>query len=215
VLEVRTARADELDAAGDLVADVYVAEGWSTQEAYTAELRDARTRAAHADLLVAVEDGQVLGTVTVVLEGGPYAENYSPGDAVIRMLATAPEARGKGVGSALMDEAVRRARAAGKSAVRLATQPGMATAQRLYERMGFVRTTERDWSPFPELCLLTHWLPLVFCGLCGEPGIHDACARRLELEPPRYCTQCRRRMVVQVHPTGWSARCVEHGTIES
>ena len=23
------------------------------------------------------------------------------------------------------------------------------------------------------------------------------------------------RMVVQVHPTGWSARCVEHGTVTS
>jgi ribosomal protein S18 acetylase RimI-like enzyme len=212
-LEVRTARADELDAAGDLVADVYVAEGWSTQEAYTAELRDARTRAAHADVLVAVEDGQVVGTVTLVLEGGPYAEGYESGDAVIRMLATAPAARGKGIASALMGEAVRRAREAGKSAVRLATQPGMHAAQHLYERMGFVRTTERDWSPAPALCLLTYWLPLRYCGLCGEPGTHPDCDRRLELEPPRYCTQCRRRMVVQVHPTGWSARCVEHGSI--
>jgi hypothetical protein len=33
----------------------------------------------------------------------------------------------------------------------------------------------------------------------------------LELEPPRYCTQCGRRMKVQVVPTGWSAACVEHG----
>ena len=27
--------------------------------------------------------------------------------------------------------------------------------------------------------------------------------------------KCGRRMVVQVTPTGWSARCVEHGTINS
>ena len=39
------------------------------------------------------------------------------------------------------------------------------------------------------------------------------CAVGLRLEPPRYCTQCHRRMVVQVTPGGWSARCVEHGTL--
>ncbi len=60
-----------------------------------------------------------------------------------------------------------------------------------------------------------------YCGHCGEavgaPDArdHERCAARLELEPPRYCGQCHRRMVVQVVPTGWSAKCVEHGTIAS
>jgi hypothetical protein len=52
------------------------------------------------------------------------------------------------------------------------------------------------------------------CRSCGLPlaeGAHDNCARRLELEPPRYCPQCRRRMTVQVTPDRWIARCVEHG----
>ncbi len=55
---------------------------------------------------------------------------------------------------------------------------------------------------------------MTFCGFCGEPVAgheHIACVRRLELEPPRYCTHCRRRMKVQVTPRGWSADCVEHG----
>ncbi|NUR31933.1 MAG: hypothetical protein HOV83_39850 [Catenulispora sp.] len=55
-----------------------------------------------------------------------------------------------------------------------------------------------------------------FCGQCGEPtgsAGHERCAARAELEPPRYCAHCRRRMVVQVVPTGWAAKCVEHGTI--
>ena len=53
-----------------------------------------------------------------------------------------------------------------------------------------------------------------YCGQCGHPvteAVHDACARRMELEPPRYCPQCRRRMVVQVTPGHWTARCAEHG----
>jgi hypothetical protein len=49
------------------------------------------------------------------------------------------------------------------------------------------------------------------CGTAGDVGQHPDCARARELEPPRYCPRCRRRMVVQVTPTGWLARCVEHG----
>jgi hypothetical protein len=69
----------------------------------------------------------------------------------------------------------------------------------------------------------------VFCDRCGQPESssssdsssdagsgqapdHTACQSGRALEPPRYCAQCARRMVVQVLPTGWTARCVEHGT---
>ena len=76
--------------------------------------------------------------------------------------------------------------------------------------------------PHPALCAWLHrhlasLRPVVdesaWCDQCGEAatGDHGACAERRELEPPRYCGQCRRRMVVQVLPRGWSARCVEHG----
>ncbi len=53
-----------------------------------------------------------------------------------------------------------------------------------------------------------------YCGHCGEPydaRDHSVCERLLALEPPRFCSRCRRRMKVQVTPTGWSADCVEHG----
>ncbi|HEY0560625.1 MAG TPA: hypothetical protein VGD03_10105 [Frankiaceae bacterium] len=58
----------------------------------------------------------------------------------------------------------------------------------------------------------------VVCGWCGSPesaGSHDACRARAALDPPRWCSACGRRMVVQVVPTGWSARCSEHGTTVS
>jgi hypothetical protein len=55
----------------------------------------------------------------------------------------------------------------------------------------------------------------VYCGRCGEPreSGHPVCDRAMELEPPRYCPACRRRMVVQIVPTGWRARCSEHGEL--
>jgi len=56
-----------------------------------------------------------------------------------------------------------------------------------------------------------------YCDRCGqplreadEPG-HEACRAARELEPPRYCARCGRRMVVQVTPGGWSGRCARHG----
>ncbi|MEU4425423.1 hypothetical protein AB0F81_32785 [Actinoplanes sp. NPDC024001] len=55
-------------------------------------------------------------------------------------------------------------------------------------------------------------ITVAFCDHCGEPGNHPACAAARELEPPRFCPHCRRRMKVQVVPTGWTATCVEHGT---
>jgi hypothetical protein len=48
-----------------------------------------------------------------------------------------------------------------------------------------------------------------------DDGDHGACERARVLEPPRYCAQCRRRLVVQVTPTGWIARCSEHGELKS
>ena len=53
-----------------------------------------------------------------------------------------------------------------------------------------------------------------YCDQCGAPaetGAHERCAARRALEPPRYCADCARRMVVQVTPTGWTARCSRHG----
>jgi hypothetical protein len=55
---------------------------------------------------------------------------------------------------------------------------------------------------------------VTYCDRCGEPldgRDHGGCAQARALEPPRFCPTCRRRMKVQVLPTGWRAECVEHG----
>jgi hypothetical protein len=59
----------------------------------------------------------------------------------------------------------------------------------------------------------------MFCVHCGQPaaaGDHLPCrGGRAALEPPRYCPECARRMVVQVTPAGWSALCSRHGETTS
>lgn len=57
-----------------------------------------------------------------------------------------------------------------------------------------------------------------FCGHCGsalDQQRHERCELRAALEPPRYCVSCGRRMIVQVTPTGWRARCSRHGDLTS
>jgi NADH pyrophosphatase NudC (nudix superfamily) len=57
-----------------------------------------------------------------------------------------------------------------------------------------------------------------YCAWCGKPsaeGDHARCVQRLEwMDPPRHCPQCARRMVVQVSPAGWLAKCSRHGEID-
>jgi hypothetical protein len=46
-----------------------------------------------------------------------------------------------------------------------------------------------------------------YCSGCGKPGgEHEGCRR--ELDPPRFCTGCGRKLAVQVLPTGYTAQCV-------
>ncbi|MGH3633314.1 hypothetical protein [Mycobacterium sp.] len=57
----------------------------------------------------------------------------------------------------------------------------------------------------------------VYSGLRrDEPaGPSEPAAARLGLEPPRFCAECGRRLVVQVRPDGWWAKCSRHGRVDS
>lgn len=153
-VEVRRVRPEESAAAGALVAGVYLAEGYADEQ-YAAVLRDVAGRdAAGAEVLVAVDGGgRVLGTVTYAEPGSPFADVAAAGEAAFRMLAVAPAARGQGVGEALVRACLARAQSSGHKRMVLSTQPGMRAAHRLYERLGFTRAPERDWSPVEGLRL--------------------------------------------------------------
>ncbi|WP_072688569.1 biotin synthase auxiliary protein BsaP [Rhodococcus marinonascens] len=56
-----------------------------------------------------------------------------------------------------------------------------------------------------------------FTGRRVVAGVGDAVptAAHLGLEPPRFCEACGRRMVVQISPHGWWAKCSRHGVFDS
>ncbi|WP_433115275.1 GNAT family N-acetyltransferase [Micromonospora sp. CA-246542] len=155
---VRLAGPADFPAIARLTVASYEADGQLKGEhGYAAVLADVSTRAAAGEVLVAVDEatGAVLGSVTFVLPGTPFAELSGPGEAEFRMLAVDPAAQGRGVGAALARACVDRAAELGCTAVVICVRAGMAvSAHRLYERLGFVRTPEKDWSPAAGVALL-------------------------------------------------------------
>jgi ribosomal protein S18 acetylase RimI-like enzyme len=162
VLEIRSARESELDAIGALTVAAYAADGRITSDhPYAAHLADAVTRFRDAVLLVAAgPDGPLLGTATIVPAGSSLVELCRLGEMELRMLAVSPEARGRGVGERLARACVEVARERGCERVILSSGTWMTTAHRLYERLGFVRVPQRDWSPRDDVRLLAYELPL-------------------------------------------------------
>lgn len=83
-------------------------------------------------LLLAEEDGKILGSLTLVVFAIPTATRAWIEDVVVD-----DAARGKGVGKALNTEALSLARQAGATTVDLTSRPSREAANRLYQRLGF------------------------------------------------------------------------------
>lgn len=161
-MRTRRARAEDHQAIGEVTVAAYAEfEGDDTEE-YVHHLRDAATRDREAELWVATPDDseEVLGTVTICPPGSPWREVAREGEGEFRMLAVAPQARGAGVGATLLDLVVEHFRREGASRVVMSTLPRMRAAHRIYERAGFSRLPERDWSPAPGIELIGYGLDL-------------------------------------------------------
>ncbi|WP_433649179.1 GNAT family N-acetyltransferase [Micromonospora zamorensis] len=157
-LRVRPAEPADFPAVARLTVAAYEADGQLKGEhGYGEVLADVSSRAASGEVLVAVDEvtDAVLGSVTFVLPGTPFAELSGPGEAEFRMLAVDPGAQGRGVGAALAQACVARAVELGCTALVICVRAGMAdSAHRLYSRLGFVRAPEKDWAPAAGVDLL-------------------------------------------------------------
>jgi ribosomal protein S18 acetylase RimI-like enzyme len=113
------------------------------------------------DVLVAIDaDGEITGTV--MLQPWPHAGQVvtGPDEAEIRALAVLPRAQGTGLGQALLDAVIERARVRQVRHLVLLTQRDMTAAQHMYAKAGFSRLEDRDWSPEPGNLLLAYGLLL-------------------------------------------------------
>ena len=83
-------------------------------------------------LLLAEEDGEVVGAMTLVVFTIPTGVRAWIEDVVVDEAA-----RGRGVGNALNRAAIERAREAGARTVDLTSRPSREVANHLYRRLGF------------------------------------------------------------------------------
>jgi len=143
----------------ELTVAVYRDGGLASPD-YFGQLADVEGRATRSELLVARTGGVVVGSVALVLDGDFGEVTTSDAEAAFRMLVVDPAARGRGVGELLVNDCLARARAAGKRRMVLSTDPRMTAAHRLYQRLGFARLPERDWSPVPGVDLLVYAMDL-------------------------------------------------------
>ena len=162
-VRVRPAAEREFAVAGEICVAAYRADGQlppppvsSSEERpydYSVVLGDDRRPAGHSDVLVAVDSETVVGCVTYVRPGSPLAEVSGEGEAEFRMLGVAPQAQGRGVGSALVQACLDQASEDGCHAVVICVRDVNDNAKKLYARFGFVRVPERDFVPVPGVVL--------------------------------------------------------------
>ena len=152
-ITIRDARPNELDlirditlAAYDQYARIMEPSAW---EGLKAAILEGLSATGPMQRIVAEEDGKVVGSAMLFypqedLYGGQVADSGVP---ELRLLSVLPDARDSGIGQALVDECVRRARQMGARELGLHTSKSMEAAIHIYEQMGFYRVPENDFQP--------------------------------------------------------------------
>ena len=90
-------------------------------------------------ILVAEQDGSVIGYTYAGIEGTDYMSLRGPAGALYDIVVD-PVYRGKGIGRTLLDATIDALKAKGAPRVVLSTAQGNEVAQHLFERAGFRRT---------------------------------------------------------------------------
>ncbi len=118
------------------------------EQEYFRELANVAGRDRDAEVCIALlPTGELVGAVTLVLDSSSSMSEWEGADAAgFRMLAVAPDAQGQGIGRALSDYCVMRARDAGKKEMLIHSRDIMYAAQKIYKEMGFARAPNRDFE---------------------------------------------------------------------
>lgn len=164
-VRVRPATSADLEAAAEICVLAYDAAGQlEPGSPYAATLRDTPARAESGVLLVAERDQTVVGTVTICPIGTEFAEICRDGELEFRFLAVHPDHQRSGIADALVAACEQQARAQGAHTLAICVRDTNTGAAAMYERRGFTRVPERDWSPRPGVDLLALTRPVPSLG---------------------------------------------------
>jgi ribosomal protein S18 acetylase RimI-like enzyme len=146
-IRVRLMRSDEIEAVAALVEGAYASD-FELSDAYRADIVAVAERARDHQVWVATDasTGTLLGTASTPVAGATISPLARAGELDFRFLGVAANARRRGVGEVLVAHVLRLARIRGLERVVLNTGPDMLAAQRLYDRLGFQRLHEREFT---------------------------------------------------------------------
>ena len=151
---IRALRDEDVPAVSALSLAAYATAGhFDANDAYAASVRDVAGRRSHGELLVAEEDGVVVGAVMLCSSDSEYAEVSRDDEMEFRFLAVDPQRWGQGIGESLVLACEEHARASGIPAMTICVIDINTVAHRFYERLGYSRLPERDWQPRPGVDL--------------------------------------------------------------
>lgn len=152
MVHIRDAQSNEMEAILDLTLAAYDQFGTTMPavnwRGLSHTLKKTLRQPGKADVIVAELHAELVGSVLLFPpESNAYGDRVEKGSwPELRLLAVKPEARGKGIGTMLMEECILRARQAGATALGLHTGDSMTVALPMYERRGFVRVPALDFG---------------------------------------------------------------------
>jgi N-acetylglutamate synthase-like GNAT family acetyltransferase len=140
-IEIRLAESRDAPAIASLLADSFAEyESLYTFEGYAATAitsEQVANRISEGPLWIALSDGSVVGTVSVVVRGESL---------YVRGMAVRPTHRGQRIGERLLAQVEKFAKSIGIRHLFLSTTPFLERAKRLYERWGFSRVDEGPYD---------------------------------------------------------------------
>jgi ribosomal protein S18 acetylase RimI-like enzyme len=110
---------------------------YSDWVAFSRNIGDVASLAETNEVIVADAGSDVGGAVVYVGPGKPKPSHFNLEWPLIRILSVLPSYRGHGIGRALTEECIRRARRDGALVISLHTAHMMKVALPMYRRMGF------------------------------------------------------------------------------
>lgn len=130
----------------ELLTQAFVGGGFTTAE-IGAQMFESRLVRARGELLYVRDAGaRLAGVVCLVAPSSPARRFALAGEVEMHLLAVRDDARGAGLGRALVMAAIGRAREQHYERLLLWTQATMFAAHALYAATGFERRPERDFT---------------------------------------------------------------------
>ncbi len=157
--QIRVATSEDDTAVAELLVNSYrqaygrAPSGMRLSEERIQDLKDVAKRRAKGCVVVAEQDGRIVGSASVLRPGDPDCKAWMPEMAEIKYMAVEAEYRGKNVSRALLTEATMCALAWGARAICLFVPRGASGVAKLYQSRGFMRAPQGDRDLSPEFYL--------------------------------------------------------------